>query len=217
MKQAVRILIMLLVCCVMNNCRGQEKKTKKETVANSRLGGPCEGCEAIYEYGEKQLTAIDTIIGFTTNEPKLLVEGTVFHLDGSTPAKGIIIYAYQTNRDGLYPPIEKGKTTWARRHGKHRTWVKTGVDGRYAFYTFRPAPYPTHTDPEHIHLTIKEPGKKAYYIDEIVFEDDSLVTPTYTSKLENRGGSGLVYPILKNGMLIAQRDIILGKNIPFYK
>ncbi|MBT8187234.1 MAG: intradiol ring-cleavage dioxygenase [Croceitalea sp.] len=216
MKQVVRWLPLLLVCCFLCSCRGQEKPTKKDENVNSNLGGPCEGCEAVYEYGTKELNALDTIIGFKINEPKLLLQGTVFQLDGTTPAEGVIIYAYHTNRDGLYPPSENSTTTWARRHGKHREWVKTGKDGHYAFYTFRPAAYPTHSDPEHIHLTIKEPGKKAYYIDEVIFEDDTLITPTYISKLEDRGGSGLVKPFFQNGMLTATRDIILGKNIPHY-
>lgn len=217
MKQVGRWVSLLLICCVMCNCRGQEKKTITDKDSNSKLGGRCEGCEAVYEYGTKRLNAVDTIVGFTSNEPKLLFEGTVFELDGYTPVEGVIIYAYHTNREGLYPPSENTSTTWARRHGKHRAWVKTGEDGRFAFYTFRPAAYPTHSDPEHIHLTIKEPSKKAYYIDEVIFEDDTLVTPSYISKLEDRAGSGLVMPVLKNGILTATRDIILGKNIPYYE
>ena len=180
------------------------------------MGGPCEGCEAIYEYGNKKLSTSDTLSNFKQNTPQLKITGRVFKADGKTPAKGVIIYIYHTNRSGIYEQ-KGGETGWAKRHGFIRGWIKTGADGRYTFYTFRPASYPDRSEPEHIHITIKEPNVNEYYLDEYLFEDDPLLTPSVRKKQENRGGSGIVKPFLQNGMLTIKRNIILGKNIPNYE
>jgi len=64
---------------------------------------------------------------------------------------------------------------------------------------------------------IKEPGLKAYYIDEYVFADDPYVRGDYDKKQEKRGGSGVV-KLSKDasGTWHGKRDIILGMNIPGY-
>lgn len=179
------------------------------------VGGPCEGCEAIYEYGNKKLSAIDTLPEFWYNEPKMKVTGTVYKLDGKTPAQDVIIYIYHTNRKGVYQTKgnEKG---WAKRHGYIRGWVKTNKNGNFTFYSFRPASYPDGSEPEHIHIIIKEPNKNEYYLDEYFFTDDPLFTDQFKSRLKNRGGSGVVVPKMINGMWYINRDLILGKNIPDY-
>ena len=183
---------------------------------NNQLGGRCEGCEAIYEYGNKSLSAVDTLPKFEETEPKLQVKGIVYKSDGKTPAENVILYIYHTNRDGIYEKKgdEKG---FAKRHGYIRGWVKTGRDGKYTFYTFRPASYPGREEPEHIHFTVKEPGKKEYYIDDVVFDDDPLLTETKRKRSRNRGGNGIVSIRKGKSIYFVNRDIILGKNIPNYK
>lgn len=195
-----------LIISGLTSCEGQTKK---------KTGGPCEGCEAIFEYKNKILTSVDTLPKYRQNEPKLKITGTVFKKDGKTPAENVIIYIYHTNRKGIYETKgnEKG---WAKRHGFIRGWVRTGKDGQYTFYTFRPAAYPDGTEPEHIHITIKEPDKNEYYLDEYFFDDDPTLTPTMRKRVPNRGGSGIVKPIMTGKLLTIQRNIILGKNIPDY-
>ena len=182
----------------------------------SPVGGPCEGCEAIFEYGDKELSNIDTLPNFLDTDPKLRISGIVYHPDGKTPAEGVIIYAYHTNREGIYETLGN-ETGWGRRHGIFRGWVKTGVDGAYTFYTFRPASYPNRREPEHIHLTIKEPELNEYYIENIMFTDDPLLTPEKISSLRGRGGSGIVTPERVESLWEVRRDIFLGKNIPNYE
>ncbi|MFZ1807798.1 MAG: intradiol ring-cleavage dioxygenase [Cyclobacteriaceae bacterium] len=208
MKNEICIALILLF---VSSCNAQEKKAGKQLV-----GGPCEGCEAIYEYGTRKLTAIDTLPKFSQSTPKLKVTGIVYQKDGKTPAENIILYIYHTNRKGIYETHgnEKG---WASRHGYIRGWVKTGKDGRYTFYTFRPAAYPERTEPEHIHITVKEPTKNEYYIDGYFFDDDPLLTKSKRNDLSNRGGSGIVRPKHENELLIISRNIILGYNIPNYE
>jgi len=204
--QAKFFTAIFLAISLCISCNGQTKK----------VGGPCEGCEAIYEYGDKKLSSIDTLPLFSTTEPKLKISGRVFQKDGKTPASDVILYIYQTDRRGIYPKLgdEKG---WARRHGFIRGWVKTDAQGKYAFFTFRPAAYPDGTEAEHIHLTVKEPGKNEYYLDDFLFEDDPKLSLAKRQKLENRGGSGILKLMSGGEILEAKRDIILGLNIPDYE
>lgn len=204
-------LSLMLIFLIPASCNAQTDRAKTKLT-----GGPCEGCEAIFEYGDKSLKPVDTLPFFEVNEPKLKISGIVYHKDGKTPAEGVILYIYHTNREGIYQTKgdEKG---WARRHGFIRGWVKTNRTGNYAFYTFRPATYPDRSEPEHIHLTIKEPNKNEYYLDDFVFEDDPLLKSAGKKTFRNRGGSGIMNSVLKDGMLHIHRNIILGLNIPNYE
>jgi protocatechuate 3,4-dioxygenase beta subunit len=206
-------ILILLTVLSTSNCSGQDNGINN---SKQKVGGPCEGCEAIFEYGNKKLTPTDTLPNFKHTEPKLKLTGTVFEKDGKTPAENVILYIYQTDRNGIYATKgnEKG---WAKRHGHIRGWIKTDKTGRYAFYTFRPAAYPNRIEPEHIHITVKEPNKNEYYIDEFVFDDDPMLKQKERNELENRGGSGIVKPRLKDGILTVNRDITLGLNIPNYE
>ncbi|MEM6765535.1 MAG: intradiol ring-cleavage dioxygenase [Bacteroidota bacterium] len=179
------------------------------------LGGPCQGCEAIYDYGQQPLSPTDTLPGFHVYKPKLMIEGTVFQADGRSPAEGVILYVYHTNREGIYKPKE-GQTGWASIHGHIRGWMQTGPDGFYRFYTFLPAPYPDGRAPAHIHITVKEPLKRAYYLDSFFFSNDPLLTPEKIATHTNRGGSGILTLVERRGIWTARRDIILGENIPNY-
>ncbi len=191
------------------SCNGQTTSSDKV------VGGVCEGCEAIFEFEDKNLLAVDTLPLFLESEPKLKITGRVFQKDGKSPASEVLIYIYHTNREGIYQ-TKGDEVGWAKRHGFIRGWVKTDSEGNYIFYTFRPAAYPSRDEPEHIHLTVKEPGKTAYYMDEYVFLDDPLLREEKQKNLPNRGGSGIVKPTQENGILTIHRDLILGKNIPDY-
>lgn len=210
MKFSIFEFPLLLLFLIPVSCNSQNDRAIPKMV-----GGPCEGCEAIFEYGNQKLNPVDTLPLFEETEPKLKITGTVYQKDGKTPAKDVILYIYHTNREGIYPKKgdEKG---WARRHGFIRGWIKTDHTGKYTFYTFRPASYPDRSDPEHIHLTVKEPDMNEYYLDDFCFEDDPLFR-TENKIFRNRGGSGVMKPLLKDGILHVQRDIILGHNIPNYE
>jgi len=147
---------------------------------------------------------------------KTLVKGTVYKRDGKTPAPDVIVYYWHTDNKGYYSP-KAGMKEEARRHGHLRGWVKTDGEGKYAIYTSKPVPYPDRNIPAHIHITIKEPRiANAYYIDELVFDDDQLLTAEKRKALENRGGSGIVSVHALGDLQIAEHNIILGLNIPNY-
>jgi protocatechuate 3,4-dioxygenase, beta subunit len=179
------------------------------------VGGPCEGCEAIFEYADQNLNAVDTLPGYETATNKLKVSGTIYKPDGKTPATNIILYLYQTNANGLYKAAE-GATGWARRHGEIRGWLKTGADGKYSFYTLIPGSYPGNEFAAHIHPTILEPNGRYYYIQDYLFENDPFLQQGL--KENPRGGTDGVLKLEKeNGILVGHRDLILGKNIEPYK
>ena len=148
--------------------------------------------------------------------PKLEISGTIYQSDGKTPAKGVILYIYHTDQKGVYP--QKGNETgWAKRHGYLRGWIKTNADGKYKFYTLRPASYPNSRAPQHIHPVIKEPNRNEYYIDEYLFTDDPFLDENEKANQQKRGGSGIITLTKKqDGTWVGKRDIILGMNIPNY-
>ncbi|WP_276482831.1 hypothetical protein [Paraflavitalea pollutisoli] len=178
---------------------------------------PCEGCEAIYESPVpfEQLNAVDTLPDFSEAGPKMLVTGVIYEYDGKTPARNVVLYIYHTDQRGLYA-TRGGETGWVKRHGYIRGWIRTGADGRYAFYTLRPAAYPNDKIPAHIHPVIREADMQPYYVDEWLFDDDPLLTPEERAKQPGYGGSGIVRTSNRNDLLIATRDIVLGAGIPGY-
>ena len=199
-----RFIVGFALFVLVGSCQFQGKNSE----SGSQLGGPCEGCEAALEYGDKILTSVDTLSDFGLWKHQMMLYGTVYQSDGKTPAEGVIIYIYHTDRDGLYTAKSDAKG-WGKKHGHWRGWAKTDKDGKYAFYTIRPVAYPDGSEPQHIHMTVKEPGKIPYYIDSVVFRDDPIFWNMDESSFKNRGGAGDVQPVLVGDIWKMDRDIIL--------
>lgn len=195
------------------SCNGQTNDRPVQKI----VGGGCDGCELMYIGMPQKINAVDTSPGWNEEGQQLMVTGTVFQQDGRTPAKDVVIYYWHTDNDGYYSPAP-GMDERVKRHGHIRGWVKTGPDGKYAIKTIRPAPYPKDMLPAHIHLSVKEPAvANEYYTDEINFEGDTLLVAHFRKyPPENRGGSGVVKVQLKDGRQVAEHNIVLGLNIPYY-
>ncbi|NER11446.1 protocatechuate 3,4-dioxygenase beta subunit [Muriicola jejuensis] len=181
------------------------------------VGGPCEGCEAVFEYGDRRLTPVDTLPDFHSGGQQIKVTGTIYRADGKTPAPDVVLYVYHTDGSGLYSKRgdEKG---WGRRHGYNRGWIKTDQKGRYTFFTIKPGTYPDGTEPAHIHPTILEPDGKYYWLESYYFEGDPLLTEKETHPPSPRGGSnGILRLSMKGNLWVGERDFILGKNMPDYR
>ncbi len=210
------ITIPLSFCgCSQNN--SPSKVTNKPPSNEIKVGGSCEGCEAIYESPVpfEQLNEVDTLPDFDEPGPKIEISGIIYHRDGKTPAKDVVLYIYHTDQQGIYAKKgnEKG---WAKRHGYIRGWIKTDGKGFYKFYTLIPASYPNSNNPKHIHPTIKEPDFSEYWIEEFLFENDPLLPANAKTSSNPRGGNGVLKTEMKEGMLKATRNIILGLNIEDY-
>lgn len=209
--------LLTLATFFLLSCKAQSSSgSAQNNSGNGFVGGPFENGEFMYIGMPENIKPVDTSAGWTQNGQKLLVTGTIYKIDGKTPAPNVILYYYHTDVNGVYagrPELDRRVV----RHGYIRGWVKSDANGKYAIYTVRPAPYPGRNFEAHIHPSIKEPGiDKEYYIDEFVFDDDKLLTGEKRKKLPNRGGSGVLRLFKKGDLQIAEHNIILGLNIPNY-
>ena len=219
MKRLFQVGLLLFLLNVTTSCNGQSNNNAKDpsqTDLQQPVGGSCESCEIMYVGMPKNINSVDTSSAWTEKGQKLLLTGTVYKIDDKTPAPNVIIYYWQTDNEGHYSP-KSGMPEKAKRHGHIRGWVKTDKNGKYSIYTIRPSSYPNSDIPAHIHTLVKEPNlANEYYIDEFVFDDDKLLTAAKRKTQENRGGSGILKVSTKNGLQIAEHNIILGLNIPNY-
>ena len=217
-----RSLILIIVSATLglNGCTQNNTKpvaNKPTPQKDIKVGPPCEGCEAIYEcpVSFAKLSYIDTLPDFNERGPKIEISGIIYQSDGKTPAPGVVLYVYHTDQQGIYAK-KGGETGWGKRHGYIRGWIKTNEKGEYRFYTLVPASYPNSTNPKHIHPVIKEPGKTEYWIDEFLFSDDPLLPGKERNPANPVGGNGVLKTTMKDGMLRAQRNIMLGMNVANY-
>ncbi len=220
MKRLIHFALIVFLFNGMTGCKGQTKQaTSNSNNSNNKngiVGGPFENGDFMYIGMPENIKSIDTSAGWTQKGQKLLVTGTIYKLDGKTPAPNVILYYYHTDINGVYAG-KQGLDPRVVRNGYIRGWVKSDANGKYAIYTVRPAPYPNTNFEAHIHPAIKEPNiDKEYYIDEFVFDDDKLLTGEKRKKLENRGGSGILRVLISGDLQIAEHNIILGLNIPNY-
>lgn len=217
MTRFFKIVLLLLACLNLSNCNSQN--TKNET---STLSDDFDKSIPFYYKIPKNLSATDTSPAFKEKGQKILLTGTVYQIDGKTPASDVILYYYQTNSNGIYATKESEKRNMPKNklgqtHGYIRGWLKTDEQGKYSIYTVKPGTYPSRDEPAHVHITVDEKNmEKPYYIDDFVFDNDPLLTTQRRKKMENRGGSGVIRFIQKNNLWVGERNIILGLNIPKY-
>ncbi len=137
----------------------------------------------------------------TLSEPgeRLVLSGTVYRADGRTPASNVVLLAYHTNAKGIYPQRAGGD-----RRGTLSARLRTDGKGRYRIDTIRPGGYPGNVAPAHIHLVVQPEGKREYYIDEVVFDDDPRV-----NAVRGRKGYAIVKVAKRNGVWTGTHDIVL--------
>ena len=208
--------LVFTVSSCKNSIQSDYVGNNKESNKNSIVGGGCDGCELMYVDMPKDINSIDTSAAWFEKGQRLIINGTVKKSDGVTPAREILIYYWHTDDRGYYSP-SSDQNEKSKKHGHIRGWVKTDINGKYFINTIKPAPYPNDTLPAHIHISVKEPNiKNEYYIDDLVFNDDILLTNQYRNKLPNRGGSGILNPIMQDKILVTSHNLTLGLNIPNY-
>jgi len=209
-----KFIVFVFLTLLISSCSHSQNPSLSD---GKLVGGLCEGCEAVFEFGDRKMMAVATLPDFDKDGPKLKVTGTVYQSDGKTPAKDVILYVYHTDQGGIYPTRgdERG---WAKRHGYLREWIKTDGQGRYTFYTRKPAPYPGRSVSAHIHVTFLESSGKYYWLSSYLFADDPLLSEKEKAQKNPRGGTSGLLVLKKEGeMWVGSRDFVLGKNIPNYE
>jgi protocatechuate 3,4-dioxygenase beta subunit len=90
--------------------------------------------------------------------------------------------------------------------------VISDENGEFEVRTIRPGTYPSRSEPAHIHMTVKEPNRAEYWIDNILFEGDPLITQKVLDRRTGRGGPAIVAPARDpSGGLVIRRDVILAE------
>lgn len=97
----------------------------------------------------------------------LTVHGRVVGEDGTTPLGSAIVFAYQTDRGGLYDKPGSPAHSW-----RLKGWAQTTPDGAFEFSTIRPGGYPGSNIPQHIHLQVFLADGRRYWGEELQFADD---------------------------------------------
>ena len=118
----------------------------------------------------KALTARARIAPASEPGDPLVVHGRVVAEDGKTPVAGAIVFAYHTDREGLYDRPEAGAHSW-----RLKGWARTASDGTFEFTTIRPGAYPGRNIAQHVHLNVYIPDGRRHSVDELRFADDPLV------------------------------------------
>lgn len=159
----------------------------------------------------QQLTADMVIAGPGEPGERLAVRGYVYQADGKTPYPNVLLYAYHTDKRGIY--AKKGDETGIRRwHGRLHGWCRTDERGHYSISTIKPASYPDSRNPAHIHVVVQEPdGSEPYYINDMVFSDDPYVDERYRAgEKRGKGGSGILKLVKdRQGLWESKRLIVL--------
>jgi catechol 1,2-dioxygenase len=135
---------------------------------------------------------------------RLLVSGTVYAADCTTPLADATLQVWQTDAEGVYGPGHgTGDLTCCYLQGT----LQTDAHGRYRFTTVKPGHYRGQADapPAHIHFDVRHPDA-AGLMTELLFEGDPAVIPGtqqgHVARLTTVAGSDP--PLLRAGF-----DIVL--------
>jgi protocatechuate 3,4-dioxygenase beta subunit len=123
----------------------------------------------------------------------LVIHGRVYAEDGRTPLRDAVVFAYHTDRDGLYDRPGSPPHSW-----RLRGWTRTDAEGRFEFRTMRPGPYPASRVPAHVHFTVFT-GDTRYHAGELRFEDDEFVPGQERAESRREGEFGGVRPVRREG------------------
>lgn len=185
------------------------------------LLGPCgtagNGCLGPYEAMPSSITSRGRIAPASEAGEPLTIAGRVLGPDGR-PRQNVVIYAYQTDRRGVYPSVFPARSSASNAHGRLRGWARSDAQGRYVFETIRPGSYGG--NPEHVHMHVIEPGCATYVIDDLIFTGDpnfERLTPEQRQgATPGMGGQGIgTLRRVGEGWEVT-RDVHLGEKIPGY-
>jgi protocatechuate 3,4-dioxygenase beta subunit len=124
----------------------------------------------------------------------LVIHGRAFAADGVSPLADAVVFAYHTDREGLYDRPGVSGHSW-----RLKGWAQTGADGQFEFRTIRPGAYPSRNIAEHVHFTIFTRAGERYHAGELNFADDKFVSAAERAASEREGEFGGVRPVRREG------------------
>ncbi len=119
----------------------------------------------------------------------MTLEGRVVDAGGGA-ASSTIVFAYHTDRHGLYDEPGAGAHSW-----RLKGWAKSDAEGRFRFQTIRPGPYPQRNVAAHVHFTLFTPSGERYHAGEVKFEDDPVLSQRERDESKRAGEFGEVRPV----------------------
>ena len=125
---------------------------------------------------------------------RLVIEGTVYGPDCTTPLAGVLLDVWQADINGDYHGGDGGDY-------RLRGQLMTDDDGSYRFETIRPGNYPMGPDlmrPAHIHFTITKPGYSALTT-QLYFAGDPYLAPDDPCGACNSGDPTLIIDLEPSG------------------
>ncbi|MEY8848994.1 hypothetical protein AB9K26_09270 [Psychroserpens sp. XS_ASV72] len=164
----------------------------------------------VYDYDETTISNTATIPGYESKENPIKITGTIYLSDGVTPAKDVVLYIEQPDEYGDFDlRYHNGK-----RYVHNRGWVKTDADGTYTFYTYIPGNNRRFKELQQLYPIVKAPGTDDYEITSFLFEDDPYLSKSCRKRIAKQNDTDrILKPVKKGDVLIAERDIVLQKDI----
>jgi protocatechuate 3,4-dioxygenase beta subunit len=133
----------------------------------------------------------------------LVVEGHVYAPDGQHTVAGVVVYAYNTDKDGYYSL--DGKVGHPRLKG----YMKTDAEGRFELHTIRPRRYPGMHIPAHVHFNLWGAAYPVQWTEELRFEGDSYLTEKMKKESEEMGKFATIRPLTRDKNGVYQCEINL--------
>ena len=194
----MKTLISTLILCWYLTAFAQQNNISKDDYLDR---------SPVYDYNENRLSNTDTIPGFESKEQKIKVTGTIYLSDGVTPAKDVILYIEQADENGDFDLRFHNE----KRYVHHRGWVKTDADGKYTFYTFVPGNDRRYNQLQQLYPIVKAPNEDEVALTTFLFEEDPLLSKACRKRIAKHSNqSRILKPKAVDGLLVANRDIILG-------
>lgn len=201
MKNHVLYISLICFLCINVSINAQSStKFSEEKFGNIMDYNP------FYDYTTHQLSNVDTIPGFKSKQNKLKLHGTIYEKDGVTPAKNVVLYIEQADENGNFDLRTQNNVKYVYNRG----WIQTNADGQYTFYTYVPGNDRRYNILKELFPVIKEPSKKEYEIETLLFDDDPLLSKFCRKRIAKKSDITRILSVKEeNGLLVANKDIVL--------